>query len=102
MKLCALAFLLAAVVYVQCDHTFLGTNVLRPLVYHHDVEYSSKVFRKRVENLYFALPAVPSNFGRSIQVRVLKWLMDIQCYRVTWLWRSDKVTPCRLEGEKVR
>ncbi|KAJ8714432.1 hypothetical protein PYW07_002657 [Mythimna separata] len=67
MKLYALAFLLAAVVFVECNHTFLGTNVNRPLVYHHDVQYGSKIFRKRVENMYFALPQVPSNIGRAIQ-----------------------------------
>ncbi|XP_022824535.1 uncharacterized protein LOC111355046 [Spodoptera litura] len=67
MKVVALAFLLAIVVIVDCSHTFMGTNVLRPLIYHHNVEYGSKVFRKRVENLYYSLPAVPANAGRSIQ-----------------------------------
>uniref|UniRef100_A0A2A4JML9 MBF2 n=1 Tax=Heliothis virescens TaxID=7102 RepID=A0A2A4JML9_HELVI len=68
MKVLSIVLLLAAVVLaVECSHTFLGTNVLRPMVYHHNVQYSSKVFRKRVENMYFALPAVPSNAGRAIQ-----------------------------------
>lgn len=68
MKVVALAFLLAVVVIVDCTHTFMGTNVLRPLIYHHSAEYGSKVFRKRVENLYYSLPPVPANAGRSIQV----------------------------------
>ncbi|CAB3244096.1 unnamed protein product [Arctia plantaginis] len=52
---------------VECHNTFIGTNVQRPLVYHHNVEYSSKVFRKRVENLYFMMPQIPANTGRAIQ-----------------------------------
>ncbi|XP_075979472.1 uncharacterized protein LOC142978786 [Anticarsia gemmatalis] len=67
MKVYALVLLVAAVAIVECGHTFLGTNVNRPMVYHHQAEYGSKVFRKRVENLYYMLPQVPSNFGRSIQ-----------------------------------
>ncbi|XP_004934347.2 uncharacterized protein LOC114240949 [Bombyx mandarina] len=67
MKLQIVVLLLAAAVIVECGHTFVGTSVNRPLVYHHDVQYSSKMFRKRVENLHFSLPHVPSIFGRSIQ-----------------------------------
>ncbi|CAH0587921.1 unnamed protein product [Chrysodeixis includens] len=63
----SILLVLAAVVIVECSHTFMGTSVQRPLVYHHNAQYSSKVFRKRIENLYYAMPAVPSNFGRVIQ-----------------------------------
>ncbi|XP_026727719.1 uncharacterized protein LOC113493886 [Trichoplusia ni] len=66
MKL-AIFLVLAVVVIVECSHTFMGTSVQRAMVYHHDVQYSSKLFRKRVENLYYSMPAVPSNFGRVIQ-----------------------------------
>ncbi|KAJ0175259.1 hypothetical protein K1T71_009400 [Dendrolimus kikuchii] len=67
MKVALVVCFFAAFVLVECGHTFLGTNVQRHMIYHHDVQYSSKFLRKRVENLYFSLPAVPSNFGRSIQ-----------------------------------
>nr|BAA34219.1 MBF2 [Samia cynthia] len=67
MKLLLLVSLITFIVIVDCTHTFLGTSVLRPLIYHHDVQYSSKIFKKRVENLYFSLPSVPTNYGRTIQ-----------------------------------
>ncbi|KAL4710955.1 hypothetical protein ACJJTC_017920 [Scirpophaga incertulas] len=62
------AFLVAlAFVAVECGHTFMGTNVQRPQVYHNSVRYSSLVFRKRIENLYYVLPTLPSSAGRVIQ-----------------------------------
>ncbi|RVE54240.1 hypothetical protein evm_001067 [Chilo suppressalis] len=62
-----IALLLAAVAVVECGHTFVGTNVMRPQVYHSNVYYSSLVFRKRIENLYYVLPTLPANAGRVIQ-----------------------------------
>jgi hypothetical protein len=64
-----IAFLLAlAFAVVECGHTFMGTNVQRPQVYHNSVKYSSYVFKKRIENLYYVLPTLPSSAGRVIQV----------------------------------
>ncbi|CAH0399564.1 unnamed protein product [Chilo suppressalis] len=66
-----IALLLAAVAVVECGHTFVGTNVMRPQVYHSNVYYSSLVFRKRIENLYYVLPTLPANAGRVIQLNKL-------------------------------
>ncbi|CAG9790812.1 unnamed protein product [Diatraea saccharalis] len=62
-----IGFLLVVVAVVECGHTFIGTNVQRPQVYHNMVRYDSLVFRKRIENLYYTLPALPANAGRAIQ-----------------------------------
>ncbi|CAH2243546.1 jg1593 [Pararge aegeria aegeria] len=60
------AALVAAVVIIECSHTFMGTNVLRQQVLHRDVKYSSRMFRKRVELFNFTMPA-SFGYGRSIQ-----------------------------------
>ncbi|XP_004929726.1 uncharacterized protein LOC101746808 [Bombyx mori] len=67
MKLQIIILVLAAVVIVECGHLFVGTNINRPMVYHHNAKYDAKLFRKRVENLHYVLPQVPSTIGKSIQ-----------------------------------
>ncbi|XP_063367954.1 uncharacterized protein LOC134656365 [Cydia amplana] len=57
MKLFAL-LLLITIAVVECNHMFCGTSVMRPLVYHTEAEYSSKILRKRVEEMYYKLPVV--------------------------------------------
>ncbi|XP_045775408.1 uncharacterized protein LOC123874210 [Maniola jurtina] len=61
-----LAVFVAAVIVIECGHTFLGTNVLRQEVYNRDVKYSSYMFRKRVENLTITMPA-SYGYGKTIQ-----------------------------------
>ncbi|CAH2243544.1 uncharacterized protein LOC120632808 [Pararge aegeria] len=60
------AALVAAVVVIECSHTFLGTNVQRQKVFHRNIKYGSYVFRKRVEYLNFTMPT-KYGYGRSIQ-----------------------------------
>ncbi|XP_013183706.2 uncharacterized protein LOC106129647 [Amyelois transitella] len=67
MRLCIIFLIFLGVVIVECGHTFMGTSVLRPLVYHHSAEYSAKVFRKRIENMYFSLPPQYVQEQRSIK-----------------------------------
>ncbi|KAF9800994.1 hypothetical protein SFRURICE_006037 [Spodoptera frugiperda] len=67
MHIYSLAIVLAVVVVSECGHTFLGTSVLRPLVFHKEVRYPAKVLVKRIENFNFTLPAVPGVYNRSIQ-----------------------------------
>lgn len=67
MKIVLLTIVVAAFAAVECGHRFVGTNVNRTLVYRQNVQYSSMVFRKRIENFYYVLPNVPFA-GRSIQV----------------------------------
>ncbi|KAM3961692.1 uncharacterized protein ACR2FA_004252 [Aphomia sociella] len=62
-----LILLATVLIYVECKHLFIGTNVHRPLVYHHDAQYGSKVFRKRIENIYYALPSSYINSGGNIK-----------------------------------
>lgn len=79
MRFCILFLLVATFFIVECRHTFLGTNVGRPLVHHYQVQYNEYAFRKRVENLYYALPATPMMPGRVIQVFTLfkvKYVFD--------------------------
>ncbi|KAL0820957.1 hypothetical protein ABMA28_005614 [Loxostege sticticalis] len=66
MKLFCL-FVVILVAVVECKHTIIGTNVQRPQVYHAIVEYHAWAFRKRVENLYYTMPNLPANAGRTIQ-----------------------------------
>ncbi|CAH2087166.1 unnamed protein product [Euphydryas editha] len=60
------SIIIAAVIIVECSHTFMGTNVMRELVYTRKVHYDSYFLRKRVENVTIT---VPSKFGfpRAIQ-----------------------------------
>nr|XP_049702243.1 uncharacterized protein LOC110384283 [Helicoverpa armigera] len=70
MKIYTLVLLLAAVVFVECGHTFMGTSFLRPQVYHKEVRFPSRFFQKRVEYLNYTLPAYrgyPGAPGGSIQ-----------------------------------
>ncbi|CAH2243545.1 uncharacterized protein LOC120632644 [Pararge aegeria] len=60
------AALVAAVVVIECSHTFLGTNVLRQKVFHRNIKYDSYMLRKRVEFLNFTMPT-KYGYGRSIQ-----------------------------------
>ncbi|XP_045775410.1 uncharacterized protein LOC123874211 [Maniola jurtina] len=60
-----LAALVAAVVIIECKHTFLGTNVQRQKVFHKNVKYGSYMFQKRVETLKFSMPN--TFYGRAIQ-----------------------------------
>ncbi|XP_053619803.1 uncharacterized protein LOC128680585 [Plodia interpunctella] len=64
---CVILLFLIGVVIVHCGHTFLGTSVLRPLVYHHNAEYGAKIFQKRVENIYYSLPEKFLRERRSIK-----------------------------------
>ncbi|KAJ8718345.1 hypothetical protein PYW08_002582 [Mythimna loreyi] len=66
MKVYIVMLLLAAVVFVECGHTFMGSNVMRPLVHHIETRFPSKMFQKRIEVFNYTLPAVPG-FTRSIQ-----------------------------------
>ncbi|KAF9424492.1 hypothetical protein HW555_000303 [Spodoptera exigua] len=66
-KYSSIAIILAVVVASECGHSFLGTNFLRPLVFHKEVRYPAKVLQKRIENFNFTLPAVPGVYSRSIQ-----------------------------------
>ncbi|XP_052758409.1 uncharacterized protein LOC116412677 [Galleria mellonella] len=59
--------ILSAVVFVECGHTFMGTNVLRPLVQHHKAKFSSYIFRKRVEYYNYTLPRIYIVNGESIK-----------------------------------
>ncbi|CAH0725054.1 unnamed protein product, partial [Brenthis ino] len=61
-----LSILIAAIVVVECSHTFVGTSVFRQLVYHKDAKYSANLVRKRVENITYTLPPT-YGYGRSIQ-----------------------------------
>lgn len=70
MKVYTILFFFTAVVLVECGHTFLGTNVQRPMVYHRHVRYGLKFFSKRVENLHFIMPQVEKMAGRVIQVNI--------------------------------
>uniref|UniRef100_A0A2A4JL79 MBF2 n=1 Tax=Heliothis virescens TaxID=7102 RepID=A0A2A4JL79_HELVI len=69
MKVHTAILLLAAVIFVECGHTFMGTSVLRPQVYHKEVRFSSRFFHKRVEYLNYTLPAYGGypGAGGSIQ-----------------------------------
>ncbi|KAJ8718344.1 hypothetical protein PYW08_002581 [Mythimna loreyi] len=66
MKAYTVVLLLAAVAFVECGHTFLGSSVMRPLVHHVEARYPSKWFQKRIEFFNYTLPAIPG-FARSIQ-----------------------------------
>ncbi|XP_039758537.1 uncharacterized protein LOC120632656 [Pararge aegeria] len=67
MRFCfVLPVLVLAAVVVECSHTFLGTSVLRQLVFHQDVKYSGNTLSKRIEYLNYTLPAT-IGYGRTIQ-----------------------------------
>ncbi|CAK1542329.1 unnamed protein product [Leptosia nina] len=65
MKSLLCLFIIAIVVFVECNHTFMGTNVYRPLIFHKNVKYSSNLWRKRVENFTYTVP--PYSYIRTIQ-----------------------------------
>ncbi|XP_028169352.1 uncharacterized protein LOC114359258 [Ostrinia furnacalis] len=71
MKLFCIS-LLVLVALVECKHTFMGTNVLRPQLYHAIITHHALVFRKRVENLSYTIPNLAGNAGRTIQ-GILAW-----------------------------
>ncbi|XP_059056140.1 uncharacterized protein LOC131850011 [Achroia grisella] len=75
---------LIAVVVVECGHTFLGTNIQRPLVQHHRAKYNSNIFRKRVEYYNFTLPRNYIIVGGSIK--------GILAYDLTYSEASANVT----------
>ncbi|XP_073960008.1 uncharacterized protein [Choristoneura fumiferana] len=77
-------FLLSVIVMVECNHLFFGTNVNRPMVYHKNAEYSSKVFRKRVENVYVSVPSLYNGTPRPIQ--------GVMAYDLTHSGASANVT----------
>ncbi|XP_026727769.1 uncharacterized protein LOC113493933 [Trichoplusia ni] len=64
MKVFTIVMLLAAVIFVECGHTFMGTNIMRPVLLHQDVKYPSRMFRKRVEFFNYTMPMF---YGRTIQ-----------------------------------
>ncbi|XP_013140585.1 PREDICTED: uncharacterized protein LOC106104932 [Papilio polytes] len=66
MKIFIVSFLIAAVVIVECSHTFMGTSVQKELVYQRTVKYSSKMFQKRVETVNITIP-YNQLYGRYIQ-----------------------------------
>ncbi|XP_046969566.1 uncharacterized protein LOC124536941 [Vanessa cardui] len=59
------SILVTAIVIVACSHTFMGTNVLRPLVHRRNVRFSPNYIRKRVENVTYVIPN--TGYRRSIQ-----------------------------------
>ncbi|XP_075979642.1 uncharacterized protein LOC142978915 [Anticarsia gemmatalis] len=67
MKVFILGLVLAAVVIVECGHTFMGTSVMRQEVYHKDARYPSKMFQKRIEYFNYTLPYSTSRYGSRIQ-----------------------------------
>ncbi|XP_047506038.1 uncharacterized protein LOC125050325 [Pieris napi] len=56
MKVLLYLFVIAVFVFVECKHTFMGSNVFRPLLLHRNVRYSSNLWRKRVENFTYTIP----------------------------------------------
>ncbi|KAJ8714431.1 hypothetical protein PYW07_002656 [Mythimna separata] len=66
MKAYSLVLLLVSVFFVNCDHTFMGTSVMRPLLYHGEAKFPSRVFQKRIEFFNYTVPAVPG-YTRTIQ-----------------------------------
>ncbi|XP_045500921.1 uncharacterized protein LOC123698360 isoform X4 [Colias croceus] len=63
MRLLFTCLLVAVLVYVECNHTFMGSNVFRPLLFHRTIHYGSHMFSKRVENFSFSTPS----YHQSIQ-----------------------------------
>ncbi|XP_022824770.1 uncharacterized protein LOC111355227 [Spodoptera litura] len=67
MHISSVALVLAMIVVSECGHTFLGTSVQRPLVFHKEVRYPARGFQKRIENVNFTLPHVSDIYLRNIQ-----------------------------------
>ncbi|KAJ2949601.1 hypothetical protein O0L34_g15523 [Tuta absoluta] len=64
MKL-TLSFFVVILAVVNCKHTFMGTNVQRPLLEHKVIKYSANVITKRIEKFHYTVPQ--KHFGQVIQ-----------------------------------
>ncbi|KAI5651523.1 hypothetical protein NE865_00767 [Phthorimaea operculella] len=68
MKL-SLSFLAVILAVANCKHTFLGTNVQRPLLQHSVVKYSANVITKRIEHFHYTVPQPQQQLGKVIQAQ---------------------------------
>ncbi|XP_022129275.2 uncharacterized protein LOC111003188 [Pieris rapae] len=64
MKVLVYLFVIAVFVFVECNHTFMGSNVFRPLLFHRNVRYTSNLWRKRVENFTYTIPSTSYPYYR--------------------------------------
>ncbi|XP_072938364.1 uncharacterized protein [Epargyreus clarus] len=67
MRLLLPTLLVAVIAVVECNHTFMGSNVQRPLVHQHTATYSSYRYQKRVETYSYTMPPRRRNSGMVIQ-----------------------------------
>ncbi|XP_004929727.2 uncharacterized protein LOC101746950 [Bombyx mori] len=56
MRAIILLFLIFFFDFRECSHTFVGTSVMRPLVYKTNATYSALTFRKRIEFMNYTIP----------------------------------------------